>query len=118
MARSAAAVLLLSLALAAVAALLAAPRVEAITCGQVASALRPCSDYVSGKVKAVPAGCCSGVRSLNSAAKTTADRQTACKCLKSLVPSSGAGNAGKIPGSCGVNIGYAISPSTDCATVK
>ncbi|XP_042394245.1 non-specific lipid-transfer protein 1-like [Zingiber officinale] len=119
MARSSAAVLLVSLALAAVvAALLAASPAEAITCGQVSSALGPCLPYVSGKVTVVPAACCTGVKNLNNAAKTTPDRRMVCKCLHSLLTSSNAGKASSIPGNCGVNIGYPISPSTDCSKIQ
>ncbi|KAK8556550.1 hypothetical protein V6N13_064572 [Hibiscus sabdariffa] len=49
----------------------------AITCGQVSSALVPCLPYLkSGGT--VPPACCNGIKSLNSAAQTTPDRQAAC----------------------------------------
>ncbi|MGL8333403.1 non-specific lipid-transfer protein, partial [Salmonella sp. NW596] len=100
--------------------MVAAPCAEAITCGQVASSLTPCIAYLrSGG--AVPPPCCSGVKSLNAAAKTTPDRQTACNCLKSAAGSISGLNlnlASGLPGKCGVNIPYKISPSTDCSTVK
>ncbi|KAM0006269.1 Non-specific lipid-transfer protein [Helianthus debilis subsp. tardiflorus] len=70
---------------------------------------------------AVPPACCSGVKSLNSAAKTTPDRQTACGCLKSAYSSNSginAGNAASLPGKCGVSIPYKISPGTDCSKVQ
>nr|ACQ42222.1 lipid transfer protein 1 [Chimonanthus praecox] len=100
--------------------LLASPHVEAITCGQVASALSPCITYLrSGG--ALQSNCCAGVRSLNNAAKSTTDRQTACGCLKSAASSiSGIqyGLAGSLPSKCGVSIPYKTSPSTDCSKVK
>ncbi|MDG6100426.1 hypothetical protein EXU34_23615, partial [Alteromonas sp. ZYF713] len=61
---------------------LAAPYVEAITCGQVTSKLAPCVGYLQ-KGGVVPPSCCSGVKALNSAAKTTPDRQATCNCIKS-----------------------------------
>ncbi|KAM0069676.1 putative plant non-specific lipid-transfer protein/Par allergen [Helianthus debilis subsp. tardiflorus] len=94
-----------------------APYAEALTCGQVSSRLAPCIPYLT-KGGAVPPACCSGVKSLNSAAKTTPDRQTACSCIKSAYNSiSGinAGNAASLPGKCGVSIPYKISPGTDCS---
>ncbi|MBN7124836.1 hypothetical protein BSU01_24585 [Erwinia billingiae] len=100
--------------------MVAAPHAEAITCGQVTSSLTPCIAYLrSGG--ALPPACCSGVKSLNGAAKTTPDRQTACKCIKSAASSISGINfalAAGLPGKCGVNIPYKISPSTDCSTVK
>ncbi|KAK8619359.1 hypothetical protein V6N13_133321 [Hibiscus sabdariffa] len=93
----------------------------AITCGQVASSVAPCIGYLRGSGGRVPAGCCSGIKSLNAAAKTTPDRQEACKCLKSAAGSiSGInyGLAGSLPGQCGVSIPYKISPSTDCSRVS
>ncbi|KAL5714702.1 hypothetical protein ACHQM5_016626 [Ranunculus cassubicifolius] len=91
-----------------------APHTEALTCGQVASSLSSCIPYLrSGG--AVPPPCCGGVRSLNSAAKSTADRQAACACLKQLGKSVNQGNAASLPGKCGVKIGYPISQSVDCS---
>ena len=93
-----------------------APYAEAISCGQVVSNLSPCLGYLT-KGGAVPPGCCSGVVGLNNAAKTTADRQTACGCLKSVYASNSGinpDNAASLPGKCGINIPYKISPSTDC----
>ena len=97
---------------------LGAPVAQAITCGQVSSNLAPCINYVkSGGV--VPPGCCSGIRNLNSAAKTTADRQATCNCLKQLsgsIPGVKPNLAAGLPGKCGVNVPYKISTSTNCAT--
>ncbi|TKY63606.1 Non-specific lipid-transfer protein [Spatholobus suberectus] len=89
----------------------------AIMCGQVTSSLAPCLAYLQkgGPLLAV---CCNGVRSLNSAAKTTADRQAACNCLKQAagaISGFNANNAAALPGKCGVNIPYKISTSTNCA---
>lgn len=92
----------------------------AISCGQVSSAIGPCLSYARGQGSAPSAGCCSGVRSLNSAARTTADRRAACNCLKNAargISGLNAGNAASIPSKCGVSIPYSISTSTDCSRI-
>ncbi|MBA0753610.1 hypothetical protein Gogos_022031, partial [Gossypium gossypioides] len=89
----------------------------AVTCGQVTTSLAPCITYLRGKSGPVPPGCCEGIKSLNSAAQTTPDRQAACKCIKSAAAGISGINyaiASGLPGKCGVNIPYKISPSTDC----
>uniref|UniRef100_A0A0D9XW80 Non-specific lipid-transfer protein n=1 Tax=Leersia perrieri TaxID=77586 RepID=A0A0D9XW80_9ORYZ len=101
--------------------LIAAPHATvAITCGQVNSAVGPCLTYARGGA-GPSAACCSGVRSLNSAARTTADRRTACNCLKNAargIRGLNAGNAASIPSKCGVSIPYTISASIDCSRVS
>lgn len=95
----------------------AATSEAAVTCSTVATSMNPCIAYLKGKGGPVPAPCCSGIKSLNSAASTTPDRQTACKCLKSAATSIKGinyGLAAGLPSSCGVSIPYKISPSTDC----
>lgn len=94
-----------------------APGGEAIGCGQVISYLNPCIPYVTGRSPGL-GGCCGGVKGLYGAARTTADRQSVCNCLKSLASAySGPAiaKAAKLPGQCGVSIPYKISPSTDCS---
>ncbi|XP_008798560.1 non-specific lipid-transfer protein 1-like [Phoenix dactylifera] len=101
--------------------LVAGPRMaDAITCGQVVSFLTPCIAYARNGGP-IPAGCCSGVKGLVAAAKSTPDRQTACSCLKRAAASISGLNTGLIagvPAKCGVRIPYSISPSTDCSKVK
>lgn len=90
---------------------------QAITCGQVNSALAPCIVFLRAGGP-IPGPCCNGVRSLNAAARTTPDRQAACNCLKQAaraVPNLNLNNAAGLPGACGVSIPYKISPSTDCS---
>jgi len=97
---------------------MSAPMAQAIMCGQVARAVTPCLVYLRIGGSPPPA-CCSGVRSLNSAAKTTADRQATCNCLKSLaggLSGLNPANEASLPSKCGVNIPYKISTSTNCAT--
>ncbi|KAG1338143.1 Non-specific lipid-transfer protein [Cocos nucifera] len=98
--------------------LVAAPHTaDAITCGQVVSYLAPCISYARNGGQ-IPGGCCSGVRTLVAAAKTTADRRTACTCLKNTAAGMSGlkpGLISGIPGKCGVRVPYPISPSTDCS---
>uniref|UniRef100_A0A0D9XND6 Non-specific lipid-transfer protein n=1 Tax=Leersia perrieri TaxID=77586 RepID=A0A0D9XND6_9ORYZ len=92
----------------------------AITCGQVGSAIAPCIPYVTGR-SGLSSGCCNGVKGLNNAARSTADRQAACRCLKSLagsIKSLNLGTVAGVPGKCGVNVGFPISLSTDCNKVR
>ncbi|XP_010517150.1 PREDICTED: non-specific lipid-transfer protein 1-like [Camelina sativa] len=93
----------------------------ALSCGAVNSNLGPCIGYVlQGGV--IPPACCTGVRNLNSMARTTPDRQQACNCIQTVARGLGSGlNAGRvagIPKACGVNIPYKISTSTNCKTVR
>ncbi|CAN6807096.1 hypothetical protein Bca4012_001630 [Brassica carinata] len=89
----------------------------AISCGTVTSNLAPCAVYLM-KGGPVPAPCCAGVSKLNSMAKTTPDRQQACKCLKTAAKNVNPSLASSLPGKCGVSIPYPISMSTNCDTVK
>ncbi|KVH95031.1 non-specific lipid-transfer protein 1-like [Cynara cardunculus var. scolymus] len=97
----------------------AAPYAEAAitSCGQVFDKMKPCLDYLR-RGGSVPAVCCNAVRGLNSDSKSTADRKLACGCIKTAL-SAFAGinpdNALRLPGKCGVNFPYTISPKTDCS---
>lgn len=98
--------------------LVTAPVTNAITCGQVTGSLAACIPYLRTGGRAPPPPCCNGVRSLNSAARTTPDRQAACNCLKRAYGSIRGINpnvAAGLPGQCGVRIPYKISPNTDCS---
>ncbi|GLU17854.1 hypothetical protein SLE2022_342050 [Rubroshorea leprosula] len=99
----------------------AAPMANAMTCGQVSVAMKPCMGYLMSGGDRPPTPCCNGVKSLVSQARTTTDRQQACECLKSA---AGAMHnlkrdvAAGLPDKCGVNIPYKISSSTNCKSVK
>lgn len=96
----------------------AAPIAEAaITCADVAGSVGTCVSYLRGSVSVVPGSCCNGVKSLNSKAVTTPDRQTVCECLKktaSAIPGLKPDLTAGLPGKCGVSIPYKISTSTNC----
>ncbi|CAA7389266.1 unnamed protein product [Spirodela intermedia] len=108
---------MLVVAAAAIVFLVVAPVAEsAISCDVVYSNLNPCLNYVLfGGMP--PPQCCQGARNLLAAARTPADRQSICRCLKNA--SQGAtgpisDNAATLPMKCNMNIPYRISPSTDC----
>ncbi|CAM8981060.1 unnamed protein product [Rhodiola kirilowii] len=86
----------------------------AITCTDVAKGLNPCYDYVKGPGGSTPppVPSCTSLRSLVSKATNTADRQAACRCLKTLAGSIrnvNMGTVAKVAAQCGVNIPYKIS---------
>ncbi|KAM3326285.1 non-specific lipid-transfer protein 1 [Capsicum chacoense] len=111
--------LLLVLFIAAVSVMLTPHAEAAISCGEVISKLTPCINYVTGR-GVVTSQCCVGIRTLNGQATTAADRQMACKCIKSAagaIRGINLGFASALPSKCGVNLPYKISPSIDCSTV-
>ncbi|KAK1284058.1 hypothetical protein QJS10_CPB21g01584 [Acorus calamus] len=81
----------------------------------VIAALSSWQDHKGGTI---PSGCCSGIRGLNSAARTTPDRQQACSCLKSLAHGANPSYAKSIPSKCGINIPYSFNPNIDCTKVS
>lgn len=102
-----------------VAALLVAVMAEAeaaIGCATVVSKLAPCIPYVTDQG---PIGkCCDGIKSLHNSAKSTADRQEVCGCLKKMADAYSGINYDKaagLPKECGVDIPYVISPDVDCS---
>ncbi|TMW82266.1 hypothetical protein EJD97_006375 [Solanum chilense] len=101
------------------------PQTEAaISCNTVYSKLMPCLSYLMGGSNraAAPAGCCSGIQSLYTAASTTTDRQGVCSCLKSGAASLGnsidTSKAATLLSKCGVTVPYKISPNIDCSQVQ
>ncbi|KAL8463473.1 hypothetical protein ACS0TY_034209 [Phlomoides rotata] len=98
---------------------IAPPAEAAMNCGTVAGSLSGCITYVTNKGPL--GGCCGGVKGLYGQAKTTPDRQAVCTCLKSLArsyPGIDYNKAAGLPKTCGVNIPYKISPSTDCSKIR
>nr|ACE07189.1 Art v 3 allergen precursor [Artemisia vulgaris] len=92
----------------------------ALTCSDVSTKISPCLNYLK-KGGEVPADCCTGVKGLNDATKTTPDRQTACNCLKASFKSNKdlkSDFAVPLPSKCGLNLPYKLSLETDCNKVK
>ncbi|KAI3474776.1 hypothetical protein Pfo_030002 [Paulownia fortunei] len=95
-----------------------APHAEGISCQTVVNSLLPCKTYLK-QGGTLPANCCSGARSLNSAANTPSARKTACQCMKIAAKAYGVKPqyAAAVPRKCNVNIGYAISYNTNCNNI-
>ncbi|CAL9153428.1 unnamed protein product [Musa hybrid cultivar] len=97
--------------------LAAAPRGgEAITCSEVYGDLISCVGYLQGGP--IKQQCCSGIKSMLAAARTTQDRRTACGCIKTAAAGlSGIdyGRVSQLPGQCGISVSYKISPNVDCS---
>ncbi|XP_015084694.1 non-specific lipid-transfer protein 1-like [Solanum pennellii] len=92
-----------------------------LTCNTVFTTLEPCLSYVLGGGLSVPSECCNGIKSMLNGAYTIADRQSACKCIKSVVSSAAPGpvsRAAKVPGICKANVPFKISPHVDCFKTK
>ncbi|KAF3630432.1 putative non-specific lipid-transfer protein 5-like isoform 2 [Capsicum annuum] len=91
-----------------------------MTCDTVYGCLQPCLNYVlyGGSV---PTDCCNEIESLLASATTTADRQSACSCVKSLTSYASdeqLSRAASIPGQCGASVPFEISPNVDCSKVQ
>ncbi|XP_057497689.1 non-specific lipid-transfer protein 8-like [Actinidia eriantha] len=93
---------------------------SAITCSDVVKALNPCLNYLKSGSGMPPAPCCTGAKALASATTTTADKQTACTCIKSaskqmnVIPAL----AKALPGNCGISLGFTLDPNIDCSTIS
>ncbi|RHN46667.1 putative plant lipid transfer protein/Par allergen [Medicago truncatula] len=93
----------------------------ALSCPQVQLTVVPCLGYLRNPGPSVPAPCCNGLRGLNNQAKTTPERQSVCRCLKTTAQSLSGLNVpalATLPKKCGVNLPYKISTAIDCNTVK
>ncbi|CAH1440922.1 unnamed protein product [Lactuca virosa] len=90
-----------------------------LTCSTVIQDVAPCVSYLRSGSGMPPPACCSGAKALAAAASTTADRQAACKCLKSASQSlnPNPGLAKSLPGNCGISLGFTISPTVDCTKI-
>ncbi|PWA94797.1 Bifunctional inhibitor/plant lipid transfer protein/seed storage helical domain-containing protein [Artemisia annua] len=91
----------------------------AISCSTVIKDVSPCVSYLKSGSGMPPSACCTGAKALAAAASTTADRQTACGCLKSASKSLNANPslAKSLPGNCGISLGFTISPNVDCTKI-
>ncbi|KFK34404.1 hypothetical protein AALP_AA5G140700 [Arabis alpina] len=103
--------------------LVAAPMTSeaAISCGAVTSSLSQCIGYLF-RGGFIPRACCLGVRRLNGMARTTRDRQQACRCIQGTARALGSrlnpGRAARLPGACRVRIAYPISARTNCNRIR
>ncbi|KAK4285591.1 hypothetical protein QN277_002271 [Acacia crassicarpa] len=92
----------------------------AVSCSDVVKDLRPCVTYLSSGSGKPPQDCCAGAKSLAAAASNSADRKSACDCIKSAAKSLTIKSdlAQALPSNCGINLPFAISPNTDCTKVN
>ncbi|GLJ47348.1 hypothetical protein SUGI_0999460 [Cryptomeria japonica] len=90
----------------------------AISCSTVVSDLILCLSYILGSSAQPTKGCCNGIKTHNTVAKTIDDRQAMCNCIKSAASSYNNyfDMASKLPDVCGVNLGFALTPLLDCST--
>ncbi|MFQ6664776.1 hypothetical protein Gotur_031766 [Gossypium turneri] len=89
----------------------------AITCEQVTYLLIPCISYgVFGGT--VAPSCCTGIKTLDAAAKTTEDRRKKCNCIKegaAKIPGLNYDRVNEIPAKCGTTCPYKVTPDVDCS---
>ncbi|KAK1697504.1 hypothetical protein QYE76_014201 [Lolium multiflorum] len=118
--RSLAPALLVVVALMAVVALAPRGASAALSCSTVYSALMPCLGYVESGGE-VPQECCGGIKNIVATASSTPDRRAACTCLKNVARGVTAGpclsRAAGLPGRCGVQLPYKISPNVNCDSI-
>ncbi|KAJ4711728.1 Non-specific lipid-transfer protein [Melia azedarach] len=92
----------------------------AISCSDVLKDLRPCVNYLKSGAGKPPAACCTGASALASAASSTADKKTACGCIKTAAqkinPNSQLAQA--LAGNCGISLPVPVSPNVDCSKVS
>ncbi|KAL1818767.1 hypothetical protein ACET3Z_013636 [Daucus carota] len=91
----------------------------AITCSDVISNLRPCISYLTSGSGKPPSPCCAGVSTLSTSATTTADKQTACNCIKNASKNLNVNTAlaQALPSNCGVSLPFTVSPTVDCSKI-
>ncbi|KAL8542442.1 hypothetical protein ACS0TY_003345 [Phlomoides rotata] len=91
----------------------------ALTCSDVIKDLKPCIEYLKNGSGAPPSPCCAGAASLASGATTTADKQTACTCLKNVSKNVNvkSGLAKSLPANCGITLPFEVSPNVDCSKI-
>lgn len=101
-----------------VVAAMAATETEAVTCGDVVKAIKPCVPYLQNGSGLPPAPCCQGASALASSITTKADKQTVCNCLKSASKTIKVNLqlAKALPGNCKISFPYPMDPNVDCST--
>ncbi|KAL6876434.1 hypothetical protein ACP4OV_013006 [Aristida adscensionis] len=119
MAKTAASLAVLLLAVLAVQELAAAASVADIQCPDVLRDMNPCLSYLQGKDDDPSADCCAGVTTLADDADTQAERQATCECLKDAYYQFNAvlSRAQALPGKCGISLSFTISPDVDCTKI-
>ncbi|XP_072959144.1 putative non-specific lipid-transfer protein 14 [Typha angustifolia] len=93
-----------------------------VECSTVTSLISSCSSFITyGSPEPVlGTPCCDGVASLfNIAADSTDNRRSTCSCLMGLITTynPNATTIARIPGLCGISLGFTIDPNTDCLNI-
>jgi len=91
---------------------------NAISCGDVDVSLGSCIPYLKGQQPEPADQCCSGVRRLKDMAVTTADKQSACECVKAAaarLQNLKDECVCALPGQCGAPLPFPLSRSFDCS---
>ncbi|KAL2316851.1 hypothetical protein Fmac_030727 [Flemingia macrophylla] len=95
------------------------PAGKGYDCEAAKKSLKPCMEYLTGGIVAVPPKeCCAGVEKVKSSASTKNERHAACKCLKEAVnhiPNFNETRATSLPTLCHLRIGFNISKTVDCS---
>lgn len=90
------------------------------SCVEVTADVAPCLSFIESDSASQPSpACCSGAKRLSNQAKSTADRQGICQCIKSALAGAGSYDKNRIPlipQKCGVSISLPpIDSKTDCS---
>ncbi|KAK6936519.1 Bifunctional inhibitor/plant lipid transfer protein/seed storage helical domain [Dillenia turbinata] len=91
----------------------------ALACSDVIKYVKPCVNYLVKGSGLPPADCCSGASNLATAVANSADKKTACDCLKSAAkkmnPQEALAKA--LPSNCGITLPFTISADIDCTKI-
>ncbi|MBA0754201.1 hypothetical protein Gogos_021600, partial [Gossypium gossypioides] len=87
-----------------------------VSCDEVDECLVYCVPYLTSRTGCPSALCCGGLAKLVKIAVTTAEKQTACSCIKQAAagfPSIKEDVASSLPNKCNVQFNYPISKNTN-----
>ncbi|KAF8093503.1 hypothetical protein N665_0383s0130 [Sinapis alba] len=90
-----------------------------ISCSVVLKDLQPCVSYLTSGSGEPPESCCEGVRSLDAATTTPANKKAACQCIKSVANSVTVKPelAKALATNCNATLPVDASSTVDCDTV-
>ncbi|GAU35415.1 hypothetical protein TSUD_160660 [Trifolium subterraneum] len=88
-----------------------------LSCGEMHHKTSPCVGFIQNIDSSVPAPCCEGIKTMYDNAKTPADHQDVCRCLKPTlqnIPRLNLDALANLAGNCGVDLHYKFTPDIDC----
>ncbi|KAK3031309.1 hypothetical protein RJ639_035215 [Escallonia herrerae] len=98
-----------------------ANRSDAISCGDVTVKAASCLNFAMGKDAKPAQACCNGLQQLAGTVRSLDDKKAICRCLKDGVKKF-AGVQDKylsqIPTACKIKVGFPVSLSVNCDTIK